>query len=392
MQYKKKLHNDALSNLISLGSKTGVLNSIELESTLPSFLLSTEEMPKVLEILKNNNIEYINQEKLEIDFKRFKKKSHNQAIINVISVAQNNGFITINQIEKILPQFLLTPEQLEPILEILKKNNLKVLSNAIDDKDLVVIGVNVVSGPSLNPKGIKWKGDMQIITTNHGKFIDTLPGDQYGNELPGYDWSVHIDGEPVKTFNKSNSVADYSWLKKEPLKGGTPIQKIFESNEKNINQIKKLILKDESDTCEFKRSAVWGPGNTNDIKITNGKKQILKAIAGFSNSKKGGVLLVGVHDNKEIMGLEDDFKFRGNKDKWIQVIVMNFKVAFGDDFSPTWLNQYFVADNDKEVYVIEVSPNIEPIFLDEDFYVRDGNVTSPLKGKSQSSFIQQRFY
>ena len=71
---------------------------------------------------------------------------------------------------------------------------------------------------------------------------------------------------------------------------------------------------------------------------------------------------------KEIIGLKEDFEFRGNKDKWIQVLVMNFKVAFGDHFSPTWLNQYFVDDNDKEVYVIEVSPNIEPIFLDEDFY------------------------
>ena len=155
-----------------------------------------------------------------------------------------------------MPNFLLNPNHLNPILEILNNNNIKIISNSIDDDALVIIDVEIVSGPSLNPKGVKWKGDMQIINTNHGKFIDTIPGDQYGNELPGYDWSDHIDGEPVKIFNKSNSVADYPWLKKESIKGRIPKQKIFESNEKNIIQIKKLISKDESATCEFKRSVV----------------------------------------------------------------------------------------------------------------------------------------
>ena len=241
-----------------------------------------------------------------------------------------------------------------------------------------------------------------MTNLNEGYWADRegLPSPTGNTVIDDYNVALATPPEKPFTYNPSNSGGKGPHVGVPPLPDPKPPktpkvdpkQKIFESNEKNINQIKKLILKDESDTCEFKRSAVWGPGNTDDIKIKNGKKQILKAIAGFSNSKKGGVLLVGVHDNKEIIGLEDDFKFRGNKDKWIQVIVMNFKVAFGDDFSPTWLNQYFVADNDKEVYVIEVSPNIEPIFLDEDFYVRDGNVTSPLKGKSQSSFIQQRFY
>ena len=392
MHFKKNLHNEAVNNLIELGSKNGYITYNDINGILPAFLLTSEQLPKVLDILKTKSIEYLNAPKKEIKFQKYKKKSHNLAIFKLIEIAQNNGFITSTQINEILPNFLLNPNHLNPILEILNNNNIKIISNSIDDDALVIIDVEIVSGPSLNPKGVKWKGDMQIINTNHGKFIDTLPGDQYGNELPGYDWSDHIDGEPVKIFNKSNSVADYPWLKKESIKGRIPKQKIFESNEKNIIQIKKLISKDESATCEFKRSAVWGPGNTNDIKITNGKKQILKAIAGFSNAKKGGILLIGVHDNKQIIGLEDDFKFRGNKDKWIQVLVMNFKVAFGDHFSPTWLNQYFVDDNDKEVYVIEVSPNIEPIFLDEDFYVRDGNVTKPLKGKEQSSFIQQRFY
>ena len=390
MYFKKNHHNDAINNLINLGSKNGFVSSNEINSLLPSFLLSDDQLPKILEILKNKNIEYLSNSKTDINFQKYKKKSHNQAILKVIDIAQNNGFITYNQINELLPQYLLAPDQLNPILEILEKNNLRFLPKSINEKDLVVIDVEIVSGPSLNPKGVNWKGDMQIITTNHGKFIDTLPGAQYGKEIPGYDWSVHINDGPVKEFNKSDSAADYSWLKKESNKGRLPSPRLV-SSEKDINEIKVLISKDESSTCEFKRSAVWGPGNNDDIRIKNGKEQILKAIAGFSNSKKGGILLIGVHDNKEIKGLKQDFDHRGDKDKWIQVLVNNFKVAFGEHFSPSWLNQYFVSDGNDEVYVIEIEPNSEPIYLGDKFYVRDGNVTSPLVGMPQMTYILNRF-
>ena len=101
--------------------------------------------------------------------------------------------------------------------------------------------------------------------------------------------------------------------------------------------------------------------------------------------------MIGVHDNKEIKGLKQDFDHRGNKDKWIQVLVNNFKVAFGEHFSPSWLNQYFVSDGNDEVYVIEIEPNSEPIYLGDKFYVRDGNVTSPLVGMPQMTYILNRF-
>jgi len=75
----------------------------------------------------------------------------------------------------------------------------------------------------------------------------------------------------------------------------------------------------------------------------------------------------------------------------MQILIGNLKKAFGEDFSPSWLNQYFVSDEDRDIYVIEISPNSEPIFLDDAFYVRDGNTTKPLTGKAQYSFIFNRF-
>ena len=73
MYFKKNLHNDAINSLIELGNKNGFVSSNEVNSILPSFLLSSEQLPKVLEILKNKNIEYLNGSKNEITFQKYKK-------------------------------------------------------------------------------------------------------------------------------------------------------------------------------------------------------------------------------------------------------------------------------------------------------------------------------
>ena len=77
-----------------------------------------------------------------------------------------------------------------------------------DKKSFIVISVEYVSGPSLNPKKV-WRGDMQVVKTSIGTFIDTLPFKKYGKEIPGYEWSKHIGGLPVNNFQISESEADY---------------------------------------------------------------------------------------------------------------------------------------------------------------------------------------
>jgi hypothetical protein len=391
MHYKKQLHNDAINSLIELGNKNGFVTSKDANSILPSFLLTSEELPKVFEILKKQNIVYSDELQNDLTFKTYKKKTHNQAILKLINLAQNNGFITPDQMKEVLPKFLLEKNQLNSILDILKKNNLHVLPSSMDHKELYILDVKIVSGPSLNPSKAKWRGDMQIISTNHGKYIDTLPNAQYRNETPGYDWSKHVGKGPLNNFIKSRSDADYPWIKKKTSASKLAAQKESVIIEKNIDEIRALISKDETDTCEFKESAVWGPGGDDKSRLAMGKKQILKALAGFSNSRKGGILLIGVNDNQEILGLEKDFKHRQSKDKWLQLLIGNIKNTFGEDFSPTWLNQYFVSHQEKDVYVIEVSPNSDPQYLEDTFYVRDGNLTKPLKGKAEISFILKRF-
>ena len=229
---------------------------------------------------------------------------------------------------------------------------------------------------------------MQVVKTNIGTFIDSLPFKKYGKEVPGYDWRQHIGDLPVNNFEISKSVADYPWVKKKNISANKDYGHVRNTDHypathqmKSKEAILKLIRSGESNLLELKKSAVWGPGDTDKAKLKMGKYQILKAIAGFSNSKPGGTLIIGVDDNQSVTGLEEDFNNRRSRDKWEQYIVDIIKDKFNKDFQPQWLNQYFIdisdkerkrADDEKSIFVIDVSPNKKPIFLDDKFYVRTG--------------------
>jgi hypothetical protein len=224
-----------------------------------------------------------------------------------------------------------------------------------EENSFIVISVDYVSGQSLNPKGVKWRDDMQVVETNIGTFIDTLPFKKYGNEIPGYDWRQHIGGLPVNNFEISKSVTDYPWVKKKNISENQnnrllPNSYYSPAARKKMTQEEALefIRSGESNILELKKSAVWGPGDTHKARLKMGKFQILKAIAGFSNSKSGGVLIIGVDDNQSVVGLEEDFNNKKSRDKWEQYIIDIIKNKFKKDFQPQWLNQYFIDISDKE--------------------------------------------
>lgn len=267
-----------------------------------------------------------------------------------------------------------------------------------EKNSFIVISVEYVTGPSLNPKKV-WRGDMQLVKTSIGTFIDTLPFENYGKELPGYDWRQHIGGLPVTNFYISKSEADYPWVKKKNISTNKDFShlpntknQIESHQQKSEEEILKLISGGESSSLELKMSAVFGPGDTESVSRNKGKFQIVKAIAGFSNSKPGGTLIIGVDDNLSITGLDKDFKEKQeSRDKWEQYIVNLIGSKFKSDFQPQWINQYFIDISDKTIFVIDILPNNKPRYLDNKFYVRVGNVTQLLEGESIFNYIRERF-
>jgi hypothetical protein len=126
----------------------------------------------------------------------------------------------------------------------------------------------------------------------------------------------------------------------------------------------------------------------NDAKIEHAA---LKTLAAFLNSK-GGTLFIGVNDDGEVIGLENDNfpnedKMALHLDNLIKAQLGNavfacIKITFGD-----------VAG--KRLLAIECAESSKPVFLksglSEEFFIRAGASSPALPASHMHDYIQQRF-
>ena len=127
----------------------------------------------------------------------------------------------------------------------------------------------------------------------------------------------------------------------------------------------------------------------------------LKTICAFANTK-GGVLLLGVSDDKKIFGLEQDYKsFKKDKDrdgfgKFFDSMIKDY---FGDSFSSTLLEYEFLKFPKGDILIVKVKKSTEEVFLlknekgitEESIYVRNLSSSVKLKGIELSKFLKNRF-
>ncbi len=148
---------------------------------------------------------------------------------------------------------------------------------------------------------------------------------------------------------------------------------------------------DEGRHLEFKSTLLWDVNN--DQYHTEISKKIrfasLKTIAAFLNTE-GGTLLIGVEDNGNIFGIEQDFPYvqakpeRQNQDGFEGHLWDFIKDNIGRHFFQ-YLKIRFEALEGKTVCVVDVSKAPEPAFLIstkdrnlKEFYFRPGNQTESL--------------
>jgi len=161
----------------------------------------------------------------------------------------------------------------------------------------------------------------------------------------------------------------------------------------NVDKIKALCRNGETETVEFKSTvSLCLRRQTKEKDIEH---EIIKTIIGFMN-KKGGNLLVGVADDGEIIGLNDEIqKFHKESDD-------KFKQYFFNKLLKTHLSAdnfgsitYTLIDiEEKKVLLVECKAATRPVYekVDEDFYLRTDPLTIKLSGPELNEYIQKRFY
>lgn len=159
-------------------------------------------------------------------------------------------------------------------------------------------------------------------------------------------------------------------------------------------QIAALIAKGESNILEFKASARWDFKQNKQNKAM--EEVVVKTVAAFLNTD-GGDLLIGVDDERNLLGLAHDYKLFGKKDSrdayenFLTTLLLN---NFGKDTSALISLSIHALDG-KDVVRVAVKSSPRPVFVKdstgEHLYIRAGNSTRQLNARETVEYCKLRW-
>jgi len=152
--------------------------------------------------------------------------------------------------------------------------------------------------------------------------------------------------------------------------------------------ISGLIREAEGHQLEFKETLEYDLNSRK--KSPKALRSCLKTIAGFLNSD-GGVLIIGISDEKKVTGIENEIHNLNisNDDKY-ELIIRN---CLNNRFEPSPTGKVMInfnKHNNRKVCRLCVEPMTEVVYFDKEVFVRDGNKTQKLEGRSLTDWIRQR--
>jgi ActR/RegA family two-component response regulator len=156
------------------------------------------------------------------------------------------------------------------------------------------------------------------------------------------------------------------------------------------NPLTPLIAKGESATLELKSSARW------DLQRNKPNPEmeavVVKTVAGFLNSEHGGVLLIGVDDSGQAIGLQHDYETLKRKDRdGFEIFLMTLLLdALGKDVTPLLHIDFHEIDG-KDVCRVSAKPAPKAVFVNRQrFFIRAGNGTRELSMQESYEYWKTR--
>jgi membrane protein YdbS with pleckstrin-like domain len=160
-----------------------------------------------------------------------------------------------------------------------------------------------------------------------------------------------------------------------------------------LQSVRELLAGGENQHVEFKSSLMWDYRR----QIVNKAlyEPVMKNVAGFMNAM-GGVVLIGVNDDGEVLGLGPDYQAikKPDSDGFENVFNMAFNKMIGVEYR-RFVDVTFPSIEGREVCVVSVRPSTQPAYLqargNETFYLRAGNASLPLTVSQAARYIQEHF-
>lgn len=160
-------------------------------------------------------------------------------------------------------------------------------------------------------------------------------------------------------------------------------------------ELEGLLASDETVTLEFKSSlrtpvgplpAGFTPTQVKEML----QHAVLKTIAGFLNTR-GGALVIGIDDTKEVVGIEVDFPLaKSIHDRWR----LTFDHLVSEHLGPSVLQSIdlrLAPFRGKTVAIVQCRASDQPTWLGEDLFVRQTASTERLSTKKAWAWWQERW-
>jgi predicted HTH transcriptional regulator len=156
-------------------------------------------------------------------------------------------------------------------------------------------------------------------------------------------------------------------------------------------QLKALVAKGESQLVEFKRG-IAAPVAERKTEM----KKVLTSVAAFMNSREGGNVMIGIDDDRTIVGIQGEYALvdpqSANWDGYDRYLtnVLTDRLDVPSPFLFFTVARYH--EQGKDVCAIHVRPSDLPVFLEDQLYVRVGAQNKPIKGRGLLSFVADRWH
>ncbi|TVZ28699.1 putative DNA-binding protein [Gillisia sp. Hel_I_86] len=168
-------------------------------------------------------------------------------------------------------------------------------------------------------------------------------------------------------------------------------ERVIHSQERLLKQdILKLVEMGEHEWVEFKSTMRYDTFKKNTNRAL--EVVIAKTIAGFMNAK-GGRLIIGVDDDGNILGLENDFKTlkHKNKDGLEREIFRIIRDYLGREACFKSQVSFYELEG-KEICLVDAEASPGPVYVTDGkittFYVRTGNATYPLSVEETVNYLK----
>jgi hypothetical protein len=224
--------------------------------------------------------------------------------------------------------------------------------------------------------------------------------------------NVLLDEQKIYSIAEEYATGGIQILKAKAFSGeyGSYIKKLesellrkFQENVKNQEKPQKLediinlpvtdiISKGESNSIEFKSSLIWDYKQQQPSKLMG--LIVARTISSFMNSE-GGILLIGVDNDKKILGLDKDLaQTKGSKDDF-ELHFTNIVNNYLGKINRPLINLSFCEIEDKEVAAVIVKKSPRPVYLKHDgkteFFIRSGNSSQPLDISEATDYIKDHW-